>query len=287
VPVYRLAADNTAFPDPCEAEPDGLLAAGGDLSPSRLLEAYSRGIFPWHSVGNAPLWWTPDPRCILLPEDFRLPRSLKRVLRDAPFTFSFDTAFAEVIKACAGTRRGQPGTWLTPEMIAAYERMHRLGLAHSVEARREGRLAGGLYGLALGGVFFGESMFYREPDASKAALVFLTGELAKNGFTLVDCQQTTAHMLRFGAKEVSRAEFAARLAAALKQPTRRGSWTQGIERAALDPAPPARQGATLFTPAGTRGTKRRPLRNEQPDAPSGPTRDAGSRPLRSEQAAIT
>jgi leucyl/phenylalanyl-tRNA--protein transferase len=233
VPVYRLAADNTAFPDPCAAEPDGLLAAGGDLSPFRLLEAYSRGIFPWHSVGNAPLWWAPDPRCILLPEDFRLPRSLKRVLRDAPFDCCFDTAFAEVVRACAGPRRGQPGTWLTPEMIAAYERMHRLGFAHSVEARREGRLAGGLYGLALGGAFFGESMFYREPDASKAALVFLAGELMKNGFTLLDCQQTTPHMLRFGAKEVSRAEFTARLTAALKQPTRRGSWAQGMEQSAI------------------------------------------------------
>jgi leucyl/phenylalanyl-tRNA--protein transferase len=250
VPVYRLATDNTAFPDPCAAEPDGLLAAGGDLSPPRLLEAYRCGIFPWFSVGNAPLWWSPDPRCILLPEEFRLPRSMKRALRDRPFDYSFDTAFAEVIRACAGPRREQADTWLTSEMIAAYERMHRLGSAHSVEAWREGRLAGGLYGLALGGAFFGESMFYRDPDASKAALVFLVGELAKNGFSLVDCQQTTPHMLRFGAKEVSRAEFTARLDAALKQPTRRGSWAQGIERAGFDPAPPARQRATQADRAG-------------------------------------
>jgi leucyl/phenylalanyl-tRNA--protein transferase len=236
VPVYRLAADNTAFPDPCLAEPDGLLAAGGDLSPLRLLDAYRRGIFPWHSVRNVPLWWTPDPRCILLPEEFRVPRSLKRALRGEPFTFSFDMAFAEVVRACAGPRREQEDTWLSPEMIAAYERMHELGLAHSVEARRDGRLVGGLYGLALGGVFFGESMFHRETDASKAAFVFLMGELAKNAFSLVDCQQTTPHVLRFGAKEVPRAEFATLLAAGLERPARRGSWAQGIGRSAADDA---------------------------------------------------
>ncbi|MDR1945962.1 MAG: leucyl/phenylalanyl-tRNA--protein transferase [Desulfovibrio sp.] len=231
MPVYRLAAENTAFPDPCEAEADGLLAAGGDLSPPRLLEAYKRGIFPWHTLGNMPLWWTPDPRCILLPEELRMPRSLKRALRAEPFIFRFDTAFSEVIRACAEPRKGQAGTWLSPDMIAAYERMHRLGLAHSVEALRDGRTAGGLYGLALGGVFFGESMFHREADASKAAFVFLVGELAKNSFSLVDCQQTTPHMLCFGAKEVSRAEFMVRLAAGLRQPTRRGSWAQGIDSA--------------------------------------------------------
>jgi leucyl/phenylalanyl-tRNA--protein transferase len=199
-----------------------------------------------------------------------MPRSLKRVLRAAPFDCGFDTAFAEVIRACAGPRRGQPDTWLTPEMIAAYERMHRLGLAHSVEARRGGHLAGGLYGLALGGAFFGESMFYREPDASKAALVFLAGELVKNGFTLVDCQQTTPHMLRFGAKEVSRAEFTARLAVALRQPTRRGSWAQGMEHCADSP----HRGCAFSklncsgqnTPTGPEGTKHRPLRSERPAA---------------------
>jgi leucyl/phenylalanyl-tRNA--protein transferase len=237
VPVYRLADDDIAFPDPREAEPDGLLAAGGDLSPPRLLAAYMRGIFPWHTVRNVPLWWTPDPRCILLPEEFHLPRSLKRALRDEPFTCRFDTAFAEVIRACAGPRRGQEGTWLSPEMIAAYERMHRLGLAHSVEARRDGRLAGGLYGLSLGGVFFGESMFHRETGASKAAFTFLAGELAKNAFSLVDCQQTTPHMLRFGAREVPRAEFMARLASGLNRPTLRGSWARGIERIAGDDTP--------------------------------------------------
>ncbi|MDL2207856.1 leucyl/phenylalanyl-tRNA--protein transferase [Desulfovibrio sp. OttesenSCG-928-F20] len=228
MPIYRLPDTGVAFPDPFEAEPDGLLAIGGSLSPHRLVAAYCAGIFPWYHDDSPPLWWTPDPRCILLPEEFHLPRSLARTLKKGLFNFSFDKAFEDVIRACAGPRGDYDGTWLVPEMIEAYITLHKLGLAHSVEAWRDGRLVGGLYGLALGGAFFGESMFFKEPDASKAAFAHLMDALTQKAFTLVDCQQVTANMLRFGARAVSRAEFMERLAAALELPLRRGNWERGI-----------------------------------------------------------
>ncbi|MDX5363008.1 MAG: leucyl/phenylalanyl-tRNA--protein transferase [Pseudazoarcus pumilus] len=198
-----------AFP-PLEAaldDPPGLLAAGGELSPAWLLAAYRRGIFPWYSEGQPILWWSPDPRLILTPSAIRISRSLGKVLRRGRFEIRLDTAFAEVVAACAGPRRGASGTWITPEMQQAYVRMHELGYAHSVEAWDEGRLVGGLYGMALGRAFFGESMFSRATDASKACLAHLARHLESLKFAVIDCQMTTAHLVSLGAHEVPRAEF--------------------------------------------------------------------------------
>ena len=226
--IYRLPDTGVAFPDPFDAEPDGLLAVGGDLSPHRLVSAYSIGVFPWYHEDSPPLWWTPDPRCILLPDEFHLPRSLARVLKKNMFRFTFDNAFPEVIRACAGPRGEYDGTWLVPEMIEAYITLHKLGLAHSVEAWLDDRLAGGLYGISLGSAFFGESMFYNTPDASKAAFTHLVATLRSHNFTLIDCQQVTPNLVRFGAKPVSREEFMRFLGDALDAPLRRGSWSDGI-----------------------------------------------------------
>ncbi|MCM0755828.1 leucyl/phenylalanyl-tRNA--protein transferase [Desulfovibrio aminophilus] len=226
--IYRLF-DEPVFPDPGEAEPDGLLAVGGDLSPLRLISAYSQGIFPWYGPESPILWWSPDPRPVLLPEALHVPRSLRRTLNSGRFSFTLDRDFAGVIRACAiQPRPGQNGTWLVPEMIEAYERLHHLGHAHSLEVRTrgpEGPLVGGLYGLALGRAFFGESMFHEVPEASKAALAMLMRLLGVRGYHFLDCQQATPHVLRMGATEVSRAEFLRRLAAAVRFPTEEGSWT--------------------------------------------------------------
>jgi leucyl/phenylalanyl-tRNA--protein transferase len=232
MPVYQLPDTGISFPDPRDAEPDGLLAVGGNLSPHRLVAAYSLGLFPWYHEDTPPLWWTPDPRCILLPEEFHLPRSLARVLKQGLFTFSLDRAFPQVIRACAEPRGKFDGTWLVPEMIEAYTALHKLGLAHSVEAWRDGVLTGGLYGIFLGSVFFGESMFYREPDASKAAFAHLVAVLRGEGCTLIDCQQVTGHLLRFGAKPVPRTEFMRILSDGLAAPLRQGSWRDGIPKPA-------------------------------------------------------
>jgi leucyl/phenylalanyl-tRNA--protein transferase len=222
--VFALPAQ-PLFPDPTHADGDGLLAVGGDLSPQRLLMAYAQGIFPWYCENSPILWWSPDPRLIVEPAKIHVPGRLERILRQGRFTFTLDTAFEQVITGCAETPRpGAHGTWIVPEMLAAYCRLHELGFAHSIEAWSGGNLVGGLYGLALGGAFFGESMFYLEPDASKAGLVTLMRLLQGAGFTLFDCQQTTAHMLRFGGFEVPRSEFLARLAQALEQPTLHGPW---------------------------------------------------------------
>ncbi len=223
--IYRLFAA-PVFPNPEEADPDGLLAIGGDLSPQRLLAAYSSGIFPWYGPDSPILWWSTDPRLVLFPGNLHVPRSLRRVLNQDRFEFTMDTAFDQVVKGCAATPRPeQEGTWLVPDMVDAYQEMHRLGFAHSCEAWLGGELAGGVYGLGLGGVFFAESMFYRVPEASKAALVRLVRALECWGFTIMDCQQTTSHMLRFGAREISRREFLAQLARGLRQSTRRGPWS--------------------------------------------------------------
>ena len=228
MPVYRLPDTKIIFPDPFDAEPDGLLAIGGDLSPHRLISAYCIGVFPWYQEDSPLLWWTPDPRCILLPEEFHLPRSLARILKRGIFTFSFDRVFSDVITSCAGSRNGSDGTWLFPEMVEAYVNLHKLGLAHSVEAWQDGELAGGLYGVSLGSAFFGESMFFRRPNASKAAFAHMVVTLRAEGFTLIDCQQVTRNLLRFGAKPVSRIEFMGRLGRALGDPLRRGSWEYGL-----------------------------------------------------------
>jgi leucyl/phenylalanyl-tRNA--protein transferase len=224
VPLYRLARQ-VAFPDPRDAEPDGLLAVGGDLSPDRLVAAYSAGIFPWYGPGSPILWWSPDPRLVLRPERLHVPRSLARTLRRGRYRLTADTAFTEVIRACAGAERpGQDGTWITGAMIAAYERLHALGLAHSFEAWDGETLAGGLYGVSLGSAFFGESMFSVRPDASKAAFVRSVEHLTAHGVGLIDCQVRTDHLARFGAEEVPREDFLARLEAALEAPTRQGRW---------------------------------------------------------------
>lgn len=200
------------FPPLEAARADGLLCAGGDLQPARLLAAYSLGIFPWYEEGLPILWWSPDPRCVLPLEDFCLPSRSARALRRRPFELTLDAAFGEVIRACAGLRANGHGTWLTPEMIAAYERLHALGYAHSVEAWREGALVGGLYGVALGRAFFGESMFHRESEASRAALAGLVALLRLRGAVVLDCQQETPHIMRMGGVMLPRAAFRERLA---------------------------------------------------------------------------
>lgn len=222
--IYRLF-NEPVFPDPVEADPDGLLAIGGDLSARRLVAAYAGGIFPWYSERSPILWWSPDPRLVLEPSRLHVPRSLRRVLNSGRLRFSLDTAFGQVIRACARTPRpGQHGTWIVPEMIKAYENLFSLGLAHSAEAWNGDCLAGGIYGVALGSVFFGESMFYAENNASKAALVLLARWLLARGCTLIDCQQTTPHMLRFGAREISRPEFLRRVSLGLASPALSGKW---------------------------------------------------------------
>ncbi len=189
------------------AEPDGLLAVGGDLSPPRLLKAYRHGVFPWYNPGEPILWWSPDPRLILFPQRLKISRSLKKTLRKESFSLTFDRAFAEVIDACSAPRKGVGGTWITPEMKIAYLRLHALGHAHSVECWHAGRLVGGLYGVAIGRVFFGESMFHRCSNASKVAFVHLTQSLQRWKYALIDCQVRTEHLLSLGAEEIPRSEF--------------------------------------------------------------------------------
>ena len=194
-------------------EPNGLLAIGGDLAPARLLAAYRAGIFPWFSEGQPILWWSPDPRMVLHVDEFRVSRSLGKRLRAGTYETRVDSAFRSVVQACADTpRAGQGGTWITPVMIDAYCALHRLGYTHSVESWRDGQLVGGLYGLALGRMFFGESMFALETDASKVALVQLVALLQRLRVPLIDCQQETAHLAAFGARPIPRARFAAHLA---------------------------------------------------------------------------
>jgi leucyl/phenylalanyl-tRNA--protein transferase len=187
--------------------PQGLLAAGGDLSPARLLNAYRHGIFPWYSEGQPILWWSPEPRCILHPQDVHISRRLRRTYNQGHFALSADQAFAQVIGACAGPRQNQDGTWINAEMQAAFIRLHKRGIAHSVEVWTDGELAGGIYGLALGRVFCGESMFSKYEDASKVALVALCKQLHRWGFSLLDCQISNPHLINMGAVEITRSEF--------------------------------------------------------------------------------
>ena len=223
MPVYRLD-HRLAFPPVEEAE-DGLLAVGGDLGPERLVLAYSSGIFPWYSRGQPILWHSPDPRLVLRAEDLHVPRSLKKTIRKGVFRFTLDRAFPEVIDACARVERpGQDGTWITAGMKRAYGELHRLGLAHSAEAWQGERLVGGLYGVSLGAAFFGESMFTRVPDASKAAFVVVVEQLRAWGITLLDSQVHTEHVARFGATLWSRRDYLAALKKALRKKTRQGRW---------------------------------------------------------------
>jgi leucyl/phenylalanyl-tRNA--protein transferase len=188
-------------------EPEGLLAAGGDLSPRRLLAGYRRGIFPWFSPGQPVLWWSPDPREVLLPEEFKLHRSLRKTLRNRGFRFSIDEAFEAVMRECAAPREHSRGTWITDEMHAAYGRLHALGIAHSVEVWLDEALVGGLYGVHLGRVFFGESMFSRERDASKCALAYLVERALQTDLALIDCQMATHHLRSLGSRALPRAQF--------------------------------------------------------------------------------
>ena len=207
-----------------------LFAVGGDLSLPRLLAAYRQGIFPWYdATAPEPLWWNPDPRMVLFPEEFRLSRSLARTLRRGAYAVRMDTAFAAVIAACATVpRNGQRGTWITPDIAAAYTALHHAGYAHSVETWMDGELAGGLYGVAIGRMFYGESMFARRSDASKIAFAHLVSHLQKEGFGLIDCQMKTAHLASFGGREIGRGEFLARLVRLTGQDTTPVLWPQRL-----------------------------------------------------------
>jgi leucyl/phenylalanyl-tRNA--protein transferase len=222
--IFRLD-HRLVFPRPELAEPSGLLAVGGDLSPERLVLAYASGIFPWYDEEQPILWHSPDPRMVLLPAELEVGRSLAKTLRRGTYEVRLDTDFRGVIEGCQqAPRDGQDGTWITEEMLEAYVELHERGVAHSAEAWRDGELCGGLYGIALGGVFFGESMFASQPDASKVAFVTLVRQVAAWGIELVDCQVYTDHLARFGAREWPRARFLGALGEALQRETRFGPW---------------------------------------------------------------
>jgi len=207
MPVFQLS-DKLVFPQPDLAGPDGLLAVGGDLSPERLLLAYSAGIFPWYDESQPILWWSPEPRMVLFPQEFNRHKNLRRLVSSGKFSVTMNTDFAAVIKACGKSeRKGQEGTWITREMQQAYIRLHELGFARSVECRLNGKLVGGLYGVELGKIFFGESMFHFVTDASKVALWYLVDFLLENDFKLIDVQQDTPHLRSLGARPVPREEF--------------------------------------------------------------------------------
>jgi len=226
--MFKLSENlsDLRFPPVDLASPEGLLAVGGDLRPERLLEAYRHGIFPWYSDDQPILWWSPDPRTVLFPDKLHISRSLKRSLRPGLFSVTLDTCFGDVMRHCAGPRQQYPdgGTWITTEMFEAYTRLHELGYAHSVETWQEGQLVGGLYGVALGGAFFAESMFTCVSDASKVALVSLVRQLQTWGFQIMDCQQSSPHITALGAESIPRRDFLNHLTAALAMPERRGRW---------------------------------------------------------------
>ena len=224
--VLSANGQDLRFPPVDLATPEGLLAVGGDLRPERLLEAYRHGIFPWYNEDQPILWWSPDPRTVLFPDKLHISRSLKRSLRPGIFSVTLDTCFRDVMQHCAGPRPQYPdgGTWITTEMLEAYTSLHELGYAHSVETWQEEELVGGLYGVALGGAFFAESMFARVSDASKVALVSLVRQLQAWGFRLMDCQQASHHVMALGAESISRRDFLDHLTGALTLPDRQGHW---------------------------------------------------------------
>lgn len=219
-----------AFPPVAQAlrEPDGLLAAGGDLSPGRLLAAYRNAVFPWFSPGDPILWWSPSQRMVLAPGQVRITRSLAKAMRNRRYRITIDTAFEQVMRACAAPRDGQNGTWITDEMVAAYAELHRMGHAHSYEFWLDDRLAGGLYGVAVGRMFYGESMFHRATDASKICFVTMAQHLHRHGFGMVDCQMFTPHLESLGAQLISRDDFIARLNIYLGQPQPDGMWQESF-----------------------------------------------------------
>ena len=211
--MITLLHHDTPFP-PVELalrQPDGLLAAGGDLMPERLLDAYRHGIFPWFSAGDPILWWSPDPRMVLFPDEFKISKSLRKTLQKGQYEIRTDSAFEQLMRACAMPRVGQSGTWIQEEIVDAYVRLHKMGLAHSVETWMNGELAGGLYGVSLGRMFYGESMFSHKTDASKIALAHLSTQLKRWKFGMIDCQMNTPHLASMGAREIPRREFLMRL----------------------------------------------------------------------------
>lgn len=225
MPVFLLS-DKIAFPPPHLAPKDGLLAVGGDLSQKRLLLAYSMGIFPWFSDNEPIMWWSPDPRLVLYPRDVRVSRTLSKIIKKNMFHLTMDSAFDQVINQCAQTRlQNNEGTWLVKDMIDAYCKLHESGFAHSVEAWYNNKLAGGLYGVSLGRCFFGESMFAHFSNASNVALVRLVEYLNDLSFDMIDCQVTTDHLIRFGAREIPRVRFLEQLEKSLEKPTLRGKWS--------------------------------------------------------------
>jgi leucyl/phenylalanyl-tRNA--protein transferase len=230
-PYWLNPHDPTDFPDVALAlrEPDGLLAVGGDLSVERLRAAYHRGIFPWYSGDQPILWWSPDPRSVLFPGKLHISRNLRKTLRKQQYKITFDTAFADVICACSQPRADDLGTWITDEMQQAYIRLHQAGYAHSVECWLNGKLVGGLYGVSLGNVFFGESMFSNVSDASKIAFVFLVRQLQRWQFGVIDCQIQSAHLDQFGAELIPRSEFITLLNQFCNQTGRSGLWTMDVD----------------------------------------------------------
>ena len=239
--VVSFLQSGIGFPDARQADDSigGLLAVGGDLSPERLLAAYRAGVFPWFDDDQAPvLWWSPDPRAVLVPGEMRISRSLAKRLRNGGFEVSFDRAFAEVVSGCATQRKGRSGTWITPAMGLAYNRLHEMGYAHSLEVWREGCLAGGLYGLSIGAFFFGESMFSRDRDASKVALAHLSEQLKRWRFQLIDCQIPNDHLRSLGVQSIPRAEFLAALATNDESKTRLGAWIFDADILAVDSSHP-------------------------------------------------
>lgn len=224
--MIRVISVNTPFPPLEEAlsEPNGLLAAGGDLSPERLIAAYRQGIFPWFNQGEIILWWSPDPRMVLFPRELKISRSLHKTLRKNHYQIRTDSAFTQVMLACAAPRAKQAGTWIHPEMVAAYTQLHHLGIAHSIETWVDDELVGGLYGVAIGKAFFGESMFSRVTDASKIALVYLAKQLEGWGYGLIDCQMKTTHLMSLGAREIPRSEFSESLSKLTIQPEPNRKW---------------------------------------------------------------
>jgi leucyl/phenylalanyl-tRNA--protein transferase len=230
--IFQLAkAPDYRFPDVEYAGPEGLLAVGGDLDTGRILAAYRHGIFPWYSEDQPILWWSPDPRAVLLPENLKISRSLKKTLRKKIFRVTLDQRFADVIQACADIRRGEEdtGTWITPDMMNAYSKLHELGYAHSVEVWHEDKLVGGLYGIALGKAFFGESMFSRMTDASKTGFCYLVRQLEKWGFRFIDCQVESAHLASLGAKPIPRKQFIEMLKETLKFEDQASHWVADLE----------------------------------------------------------
>jgi len=224
MPIFRLNKE-LSFPDPSYAEEEGILAIGGDLSVDRLILAYANGIFPWPRKGAPILWWSPDPRMVLFPEDFKVSKSLRQLIRSGKYSYTIDQDFTSVIQNCAKIpRKDQDDTWIIDEMLEAYIRLHREGFAHSVETRQDGKLIGGLYGVSIGRAFFGESMFFHSRDASKFAMYHLVKLLKHWNFELIDAQQDTDHMRSLGAINMPRDEFMERLEKAIAYPTYKGNW---------------------------------------------------------------